>query len=197
MFWMKPVAYESKDHMINRLYIKMDLQAPWGLGLELVYCTGIFLDTWIIIWLSPKSWSLVRYIYWMWPCCTISVNSAGHVMHYMPAEILISAYGGNDYYIDFFFSTYQQAKGQVKVAVVMERGRRRSLTNIIQCSGGITMRIMSGWRNEKLWENRWQDQWCLQQQTCAWIVPYQVTYPFTQAWAGLHFNIFNSKSAIQ
>ena len=34
--------------------------------------------------------------------CTISVNSAGHVMCYMPAKILTPAYGGNDHYMDFF-----------------------------------------------------------------------------------------------
>jgi hypothetical protein len=34
--------------------------------------------------------------------CTISINSAGHVTHYMPAEILNSAHGGNDRYIEFF-----------------------------------------------------------------------------------------------
>jgi len=38
----------------------------------------------------------------------------------------------------------QQAKGQVKVAVIVERGRS-SLTSIIWGFGGITMRIMSGW----------------------------------------------------
>ena len=30
------------------------------------------------------------------------INSAGHVTHYMPAEILNSAHGGNDRYIHLF-----------------------------------------------------------------------------------------------
>ena len=34
--------------------------------------------------------------------CAISINSAGHVTCYMPAEILNSAHGGNDRYIPFF-----------------------------------------------------------------------------------------------
>ena len=32
----------------------------------------------------------------------ILVNSAGHVMCYIPAEILILKHGGNDCYVDFF-----------------------------------------------------------------------------------------------
>ena len=36
--------------------------------------------------------------------CTISINSAGHVVHYMPAEILILAHGRNDHYTDFFLA---------------------------------------------------------------------------------------------
>ena len=39
-----------------------------------------------------------RYEYY----CAISINSAGHVTRYMPAEILNSAHGGNDRYIPFF-----------------------------------------------------------------------------------------------
>ena len=34
--------------------------------------------------------------------CAISINSAGHVTRYMPAEILNLAHGGNDRYIPFF-----------------------------------------------------------------------------------------------
>jgi len=36
---------------------------------------------------------ITQYLY-----CTISINSAGHVMCHMPAEILILAHGGNDCY---------------------------------------------------------------------------------------------------
>ena len=38
--------------------------------------------------------------------CTISINSAGHVTRYMPAEILNSAHGGNDRYIQFFSADF-------------------------------------------------------------------------------------------
>jgi len=34
--------------------------------------------------------------------CTILINSAGNVTHYMPAKNLILAHGGNDHYTDFF-----------------------------------------------------------------------------------------------
>jgi len=54
------------------------------------------------------------------PKVEVDVFLMGHVTCYMPAEILILAHGGNDCYTDFFFGRYQQAKGQVKVEVVME-----------------------------------------------------------------------------
>ena len=38
--------------------------------------------------------------------CAISINSAGHVTRYMPAEILNSAHGGNDRYIPFFSADF-------------------------------------------------------------------------------------------
>ena len=38
--------------------------------------------------------------------CTISINSAGPVTRYMPAEILNSAHGGNDCYIHFFLADF-------------------------------------------------------------------------------------------
>ena len=38
--------------------------------------------------------------------CPISINSAGHVTRYMPAEILNSAHGGNDCYIHIFSADF-------------------------------------------------------------------------------------------
>ena len=38
--------------------------------------------------------------------CAISINSAGHVTRYMPAEILNSAHGGNDRYKYFFSADF-------------------------------------------------------------------------------------------
>ena len=38
--------------------------------------------------------------------CAISINSAGHVTRYMPAEILNSAHGGNDRYIHIFSADF-------------------------------------------------------------------------------------------
>ena len=80
--------------------------------------------------------------------CTILVNLAGHVMCYMPAEILISAHGGNDCYIDFFGG---QVRGNSHHISHHDSDHNLKLTSIIWSSGGITM---SGWRNEKLRENQ-------------------------------------------
>ena len=38
--------------------------------------------------------------------CAISLNSAGHVTHYMPAKILNLAHGGNDCYIHIFLADF-------------------------------------------------------------------------------------------
>ena len=44
-----------------------------------------------------------------WGChryCTISINLAGHVMCFMPAEILNLAHEGNDCYMVFVFGSW-------------------------------------------------------------------------------------------
>ena len=50
--------------------------------------------------------SLVLLINWTLHYCAISINSAGHVTRYMPAEILNSAHGGNDRYMHFFSADF-------------------------------------------------------------------------------------------
>jgi len=46
--------------------------------------------------------------------CTISINLAGHVTCYMPAEILNSAHEGNDCYMNFFSA----ARGEPVTVIV-------------------------------------------------------------------------------
>ena len=54
------------------------------------------------VWYIPVTGSWLRAGSTKKRYCAISINSAGHVTRYMPAEILNSAHGGNDRYIPFF-----------------------------------------------------------------------------------------------
>jgi len=53
---------------------------------------------------------------------------------------------------------------------------------------------MRQWKNDELWENWWQNQWCLQAAEMCMDFSILDNLSTLQAWAGLHFNILTQKA---
>jgi len=131
--------------------------------------------------------------------CAILINSAGHVTCYMPAEILISAHGGNDCYIAFFSADRgEQLQGtHLEITLVTMIGT--IIWNIWHSSWILQRRIfLPTYHPHQTWLKGgmksceridWQH---LQVDTCV-DCSILGNFSISQAWAGLHFNVITHK----
>jgi len=131
--------------------------------------------------------------------CAISINSAGHVMHYMPAEILISADGGNDRYIAFFSADRGERLQGTHLEITLVTMIGTIIWNIWHSSWILQRRIFlpiyhphQTWLKGGMKSCERIDQQHLQVDTCV-DCSILGNFSISQAWAGLHFNVITHK----